>query len=409
VTSERLGIGAGGPGPGGVAGRRRVQRWVSGGFDPLPAPESPIRLVFGHGEQAGVEADAFPDLLDTLPYGGIGVLVPTYVARCSVDRQVAAVCHVLDRLAPIRVSRPALPITMWIGMQSDDQRADAAVERLQQLVQMPRPDADVSVVGLAIAGRGKLKTINATLRLTVGLRYRGWLWIDDDMELDQDCLDLLVSRFLEGGAVGAIGAHQTALASPTPPARLMGAVSQQTVPPTSYPAAGCMIVETGIIAGGIPLRRLADDGFVLFELLDAAPDGEPANFEVLAEAQCRLYRVGRSADTLRRLRRSLYSHATSMADYPWRTARRYFSDFLFYGLWPLAPWDNSRGVARGVVRWLIKAVHFGCFCVLAIGLVIRNLLGCPIREVSWGDDGDYRSPLTPPSATMHLDVAHDRA
>lgn len=382
--------------------RRRLQRWVSGGFDPPPVPPRPVRLLLGLGTATGttVVTEAETGALTGLPRGGLGVLVPSYVARCEAQRHVAAVRHVLDRLAPVRRTHPALPITLWIGMQSGDEHADAAIERLRSIgSSLPGP-ARLPVVGLAMAGRGKLHTTNAALRVTRGLGYLGWLWIDDDVELDQNCLVRLVSRFLERGAVGAVGAHETALVTPTRPARMMDAVSHHTVPPSSYPAAGCMLVDTALVVDGIPHRRLADDGFVLFELLAEARDGQRPDFDVVAEARYTFYRVGRSGDTLRRLRRSLYSHTTSMADYPWPTARRYFSQFLFYGLWPLAPWDNRRGIARGLLRWAVKAVHFGWFSALVLALVLRHLVGRPVRRVAWGDDGDFRTPLGPATGTV---------
>jgi hypothetical protein len=83
-----------------------------------------------------------------------------------------------------------------------------------------------------------------------------------------------------------------------------------------------------------------------------------------------------------------------MADYPRATAHRYFRDVLFHGLWPLARWDGGRGPVRGAVRWTVKAVHFGWFCAVASGLVVRGLTHRPLRSVPWGDEGDFRRPAT---------------
>nr|ANQ31712.1 glycosyltransferase [Actinoplanes teichomyceticus] len=298
----------------------------------------------------------------------------------------------LDRLVPVREAHPGLPVTVWIGIQADGGDA-AAIERVTAVLGHLRVPAGLVVVGAALAGRGKLLTTNAVLRVTAALRYTGWLWVDDDVELAPDCLQRLVTRFLERGGTGAVGACETAQISTTPSARMMDTVSEHTMPPYAYPAAGCMLVAADVVAGGISPRRLTDDGFVVFELLTRAPDGAAADFEVVPEARCGFCRIGRASDTLVRLRRSMYSHVVSMADYPSRTARRYFQQYLFYGLWPLAPWDGRRGPARGLVRWSIKAVHFTWFGAVAASLAVRGLAGHPVRGVTWGADGDFRTAL----------------
>ncbi len=269
----------------------------------------------------------------------------------------------------------------------------AAVDRVAALMPALRVPDGVTIAGAALSGRGKLLTTNAVLRITAGLGYLGWLWVDDDVELAPDCLERLVTRFLQRGATGAVGACETALTSTTTSAKVMDSVSGHTAPPAEYPAAGCMLVAADVLAGGISPRRLTDDGYVLFELLSRATDAARPDFEVVPDAICGFCRIGRAGDTLVRLRRSMYSHVVSMADYPSRTARRYFAHYLFYGLWPLAPWDNRRGRARGLVRWSLKAVHFMWFGAVTTSLAVRGLTGRPLRGVSWGADGDFRTAL----------------
>ena len=128
--------------------------------------------MLGLGTATGttVMTEAETGALTGLPRGGLGVLVPSYVARCEARRHVAAVHHVLDRLAPVRRTHPALPITLWIGMQSGDEPADAAIERLRSIgSSLPGP-GQLPVVGLAMAGRGKLHTTNAAAPPTAS----GW-------------------------------------------------------------------------------------------------------------------------------------------------------------------------------------------------------------------------------------------
>ncbi|EDY52410.1 MoeGT5 [Streptomyces clavuligerus] len=272
--------------------------------------------------------------------------------------------------------------------------ADGAVRLPADGAGDPRAvSAPFALVGIALPGPGKPRTINAALRLSATLGYTGWLWTDDDVRFTEGCLERLVTRFRARGCTGAVGAAVVALARDTPAARTMAKVSSVTLPPGACPVAACMVVATEVIAPGIPARRLADDGHVLFELLDpAAPDPLHA-LEVLPDAQGLVHRPGRSRDTVRRLRRSLYSHATCMADYPRPVAAHYFSRILFHGLWPLAPFDHSRGTRRGLVRWAVKAVHFGWFCRVAAGLALRGAAGRPLHTVTWGDEGDFRSPV----------------
>ncbi|MFB7598157.1 glycosyltransferase family 2 protein [Streptomyces sp. NPDC056160] len=416
-------------------GRLWWQRAVARGFDPAPAPDGPVALV-----RDGLVLPGH-DALTALPTGGLGVLLPTYVARCGLDEQRTALRHLLDALAEVRASRPGLPLTLWLGMQYGPGELGEAVRRLRALTGTaaraegagtaaaadgagPTASADgagtdasvdgvetgtsvdaacttpagaagalpADVVGFALPGPGKIRTVNAALRLSRPLGHTGWLWTDDDVHLAPGCLARLVARFQERGATGAVGAHLAALPRASAAARTMDRVSRVTTPPAPCPAAACMLVAAPVLAGGIPARRLADDGHVLFELLDPAAPDPWHDLEVLSEARGSFYRVGRSHDTLRRLRRSLYSHVTCTADYPWPVARLYLTGVLFHGLWPLAPWNGAGGWARGAKRWTVKAVQAAWFCSVAAGLAGRGLLGRPLRHVPWGDEGDFRSP-----------------
>ncbi|MEU0666635.1 glycosyltransferase family 2 protein [Streptomyces lavendulocolor] len=373
-------------------GRTRLQRAVARGFDPGPEVRPPVTFVLPPGERP-----------DSLPAGGLGVLLPTYVSRCGEEEHSAMAAHVREALAEVRAAHPDLPLTLWVGMQYGPGEYEEAVRRLRWLAGAARrgtgpatsmaPPA-VAFAGLALPGPGKLRTVNAAVRAGRDRGYAGWLWIDDDVELGPRCLSRIVTRFLARGCTGAVGARLVALPRSTPSSQVMDRVSGCTVPPGACPVAGCMLVATAVVAGGIPPRRLADDGFVLFELLDPAAGDPLRDLEVLPDAYCRTYRVGGARDTLRRLRRSLYSHVTCMADYPRATAVRYFRDVLFHGLWPLAPWDARRGPVRGALRWAVKAVHFGWFCAVASGLVVRGLTHRPLRSVAWGDEGAFRRPAT---------------
>ncbi|MFI9600037.1 glycosyltransferase family 2 protein [Streptomyces sp. NPDC052043] len=328
----------------------------------------------------------------TLPSGGIGVLLPTYVGRCDAQAHQETFHHLLERLAEVRASRPGLHLTVWVAMQYGSGEYREALRRLRRMTALGAQDETLTVVGVALPGPGKIRTLNTVLRLTAGLGYAGWLWTDDDIEIDPGCLARLVSRFHERGCRGAVGASPVILPRDSVAARTMGRIGTVTAPPNAYPAAACVMVATDVVRAGIPVRRLTDDGFVLFELLDADAPDPLHDLEVVPDATISFYRVSRTHDTLQRLRRSLYSHVTCVADYPWPVARVYLTRVLFYGLWPLAPWDGSRGPVRGVKRWAVKALHFTWFCRVAAELAVRGMARRPLRHVSWGDEGDFRSP-----------------
>jgi hypothetical protein len=271
-------------------------------------------------------------------------------------------------------------------MQWSGDREGAALERTRLLCRAAgsREIPSFACRGLVLKGPGKLRTINAALRCARETRVRGWAWVDDDVQLEPDCLSRLVSRFLERDGHVAVGARKVAIAAAHSASRTFRAVSSQTQPPRTYPNACCMVVPAQVLVHGIPSRRVTDDGFVVFELLDPAHADPYHRMEVLEDACCRFVVGGDFHQSVSRLRRLLYSHVTCMADYSWPIARVYFQTMLFHGLWPLAKWG-------GVRRWLVKAIHFGLFALVVIELAVRGLLLRPRRSVAWGGVAEVTS------------------
>lgn len=312
-------------------------------------------------------------------HGGIAVLCPTYVERYDAQQHLELICRLLDALEETRRQCPSLPLSLWIGMQWSDDGDAAAHARTSLLCKTAESRAipKFACHGLVLEGPSKLRTINAALRSAREMKIEGWAWIDDDIQLEPGCLSRLVSRFLQQGSRKAVGASKIAIAAPHSASRTLRAVSSLTRPPRSYPHACCMVVPAQVLGQGIPSRRLSDDGFVLFELLDPAHADPYHRMEVLEDARCRFVVGGNTSQSTSRFRRLLYSHVTCMADYSWPAARIYFQTMLFHGLWPLAKWGGTR-------RWIVKAFHFFLFAAIVAELAARGLLERPRRSVPWG-------------------------
>lgn len=124
------------------SGRTWWQRAVARGFDPLPPPHTPVTLVRSGEVRQDPETG--------LSSGGLGVLLPTYVARCDLTAHETALRHLLDALADVRDARPGLPVTIWLGMQYGPGEEAEAVDRLRTLTRA----CAVPVVGFALPGRG---------------------------------------------------------------------------------------------------------------------------------------------------------------------------------------------------------------------------------------------------------------
>ena len=371
---------------------KTLRKLIARGFDPEPDPPlDPAWLALDAG---GVCAQVAPEraraAIAAAPAGVLCALLPTYVSRCSREEHLAACEHAVLRLREAREALPGTALFLIVGMQFGPGEEREAADRLAAMGRRlaAHPDPAPGFLGLALPGTGKRRTINAALRLGSSPNVRGWIWLDDDTRMEPGCLARLARRFVARGCRGSVGATVIRLADASRPSGWLRRVKTVTVPRRSYPQACCMVVETGILANGIPERRFSDDGFVFFELLDPSREDPYADLEVLAEARCSTFVGGGFRDTVRNLRRTLYSHVLCMADYPTAKARFYFRHSLFHGLWPLAPWAGPK-------KWLAKAVHFAWFCGVASRLALRGLARRPLRHVEWGAYSRYRVP--PPS------------
>lgn len=326
-------------------------------------------------------------------------MLPSYVGRCDLATQRRQLRHVLEQLADLRRQGPVTPLSLWIAMQWAPGEEPESLHRLAKLVWLAAAQPGLAAVGLSLPGPGKLHSSNAAIKLAEPLGLAGWCWVDDDVSMEPGCLAQLAGRFRLRGQHGAVGAAKIAQARPYQGSKLLCRIGQLTAPPRACPHACCMIVAAGVVAGGIPTWLGSDDGYVLFELLDPARADPWEDLVVVPEARCRYLQGSHVGETLRRLHRALYSHLLHVSTYPWPVGRAYLSGTLFYGLWPLAPWDRRYGFRRAAIRWLAKAIHFGWAAGVAAVLVGRGLVNRPRRPPPITPYAEYRSALPAAAGT----------
>jgi hypothetical protein len=370
--------------------RTFIQAIVARGYRPVLEPDAVVRWVTAGApeRELGVEA-----VLSRMPADSIFALCPTYLGRCDLSEHCAIVERFSRQLGLVVRRRPNLGIVLFVGMQwlesHDSDNEEAALQRLRTLATIAEQHSPSAFVGFALKGPGKNRTINAALGAGEGGRPRGWLWIDDDIQLEDGCLERLIDRFLAEPRRGAVGATIVQRQQRYASSRWLHRVGKLTAPLKAFPTAGCMIVEPRVLRGGIPVRCFADDAFVLFELLDPSRKDPFEALEVVREARAYHPVGGSGRVTYAQWRRRLYTHVIYTAEYPPEVARCYLSSCLFFGLWPISDWDRSLGIGGTMLRWMIKAVHLVLFLGAAANLFVRGVVDRPIDSVSWGSSDEY--------------------
>ncbi|MFI9202956.1 hypothetical protein [Streptomyces sp. NPDC053048] len=326
--------------------------------------------------------------------GGIGLVVPTQVTRATPQEQRETFRDLLEKVGQARRAHPDLRLVLMIGMQwQAPQQRDEARQRLRALLELA---ADGDVIGLLLRGPLKVRTLNAAISVAERLALEGIGWIDDDVRMEDDCLARLVSAFREGGCRGAVGATKIPHASSHLTSRLLHRAKAVAAPATNYPHGCCILLATTVVAGGIPDRYVSDDGYVCGRLLDPAAPDPLHQLRLVPGARVHYQVAGPAGPTRRRIRRLLLNHHIYLADWPYPTARYYFREVLFLGMWPLAPWDRSRGVRHACRKAAVKWLYFPWFAAIGTELYLRGLCGRPLREVAWSG---YRSAAAPGPGT----------
>ena len=362
-----------------------LRRLIARGYQPPPRRLPPVSYLL---RQDGAPARRFaaeeaPELLGGRLQGGIAFVLPTYVGRGPLGLQQQSVEQILQRLGEVRAARPDLPLVLFIGMQHQPGQEAEARERIARLLGLA-PAPGIWLVGFRVPGAGKVLTLNTAFRAAAPLGVAGIGWIDDDVLLEPGCLLHLVDRFRRDGCRGAVGATKRPVARRNRASRFFFQLKRVADTASNYPHGCCILVAAPVVAGGIPDRYESDERYVCFELLRP---GEPDPLHLLRlvpEAGCVHHVGGTLPEMVRRINRMFIYHHVFLADYPAPVARYYFGEVLFYGLWPLAPWDRRSPPPRALLRWLSKLPYFTWFALVGLALAARGACGVPLRRAQWG-------------------------
>lgn len=370
-----------------------ARRWIARGYRPNHRWTVPVEHVVA-GPGGRVERAPLDGVLTRLPAGvRFAALCPTFVDRAGAEEQRATIVAFLDRVEEAAHAFPGAPFVVFVGMQwrSEDERHES-LRRLAVLAGDASARDGLAFVGLSLPGPGKIRTLNAAIRVAEALNVAGLAWVDDDVRLEPRCLERMFARFDAKGGRGAVGATKIASARPYLTSRVLARAKAISAPATNYPHACCILAALSVLRGGIPDRYASDDGFVCFSLLDPTLPDPLVWLELVPDARCHYYVAGPAGETVRRIRRLLLNHHVYLADYPLPVARCYFRHILFYGMWPLAPFDRANGIIRGVQKAAIKWAYFALFAAVGMELYLRGLAHRPLRGVTWGGYTGYEVP-----------------
>jgi hypothetical protein len=356
-----------------------VRARVALGYEPGAARAAPIEFIPEPPRQSRREPSSCANNDPYLDNGAmaIGALTPTYVGRAPYEEQSAAIEHVLDQMADVHRALPALRLVYFLGMQWSNERELAeARARLRLASALASGYQGIEFVGLCLPGPGKLRTLNSAIALAGTMHLKGLMWIDDDIRMEPHCLARLTARFVEKQGRGAVGATKIPWTGTTATSKFTGSAM-------NFPHGCCMLVETAVLAGGIPDRYPSDDVYVCFRLLAPRAQNPLEHLELVSDARCSYTAGGRFVPTIAKVRRILLNQHVYLADWPRETARCYFQHVLFSGLWPLASWDGARGVRVGITKLLLQWLYFVFFLLAGAELMLRGLLRIPLRRIGW--------------------------
>ena len=369
---------------------RRLVSWarvrVALGYQPGAAPAASIEFIPRRPRDFSSEPSdgTTHDVRRCTGESAIGVLTPTYVGRASYEDQSRTISHVLDQIGDLHRTFPAIRLVYFLGMQWANEAEHAeALARLRRAQQLTDAHDRIEFVGLCLSGPGKLRTLNAVIALAGTMHLSGLLWVDDDIRMEPHCLTRLTARFVEKQGRGAVGATKIPRTGTTTTSRALRRVKGVTGSAMNFPHGCCMLVETAVLAGGIPDRYSSDDVYVCFRLLSPRSTNPLEHLELVPDARCNYTSGGAFLPTIGKIRRILLNQHVYLADWPVETARCYFQHVLFTGLWPLVRWDGTKEWRVGIAKVMLQWLYFMFFLLAGAELILRGFLRTPIRRIGW--------------------------
>ena len=362
-----------------------TRRLIARGYQPTTTWDTTAEYVPGPYEHSSERGAVLrgqhlspPDVVS------IGVLVPTYVSRDGWEAQAAFVMQVLSQVSEIQRTLSTVRPVFLLGMQwFEDGEAAEARFRLE-LANQFADDCAVEFLGLCLKGPGKIRTLNAAIALADKMRFKGLLWVDDDILLAPQCLVRLVEAFVvRRNSEGAVGATKTLQPGRTATSRALSRCKQLMQSSMNFPHGCCMLVQTSLLAGGIPNRYQSDDVYVCFRLLSPSSQNPLLHMELVANACCTYGSAGGMLARIKKLRRILLNQHVFLADWPRETAVCYFKNIMFPGLWPINAFDRSNGPVLGVAKMGLQWLYFSLFLLFGMELLLRGFAATPLRRVGW--------------------------
>ena len=109
-------------------------------------------------------------------------------------------------------------------------------------------------VGVCLQADRKIDSINLVISYLRDARIKALGWVDDDVNLETNCLALLVQNYLEQNCSGAVGGRKIGHSRPNRSSRIVTFVKKNTRPAANYPHGCCILVSWDVIKSGIPAR-----------------------------------------------------------------------------------------------------------------------------------------------------------
>jgi hypothetical protein len=258
----------------------------------------------------------------------------------------------------------------------------------------------VPVLVLVSMARGKIAALNLAIgTLTAATRYVGW--VDDDVRLEPHCLARMLHRLRDLAAPAAVGATKKPHTSPHRTSAALARAKAAMPSAMNYPHGCALMVSVEVVADGIPGRYANDDGWICVQLLEPGSPDPFARLVLVPDASVHYTVAGNLQSSVRRLRRQRLGQVLLVADTDRATRHCYISRSFLQGV-NLVPIRSGLPIGEALALGLYSWVHVLTSVLLIVELMVRAVVGRPLRHVTWGSPAslDARSALASTSGVQ---------